>query len=172
VPDEFVFEPEEILRVLADHGVKYVLIGGYAAVLRGSALFTTDADICPRADPENLHRLAAALRDMGARVRTDAEPEGLVFACDAEFLSHVRLLNLATRYGDFDLSFEPAGTAGYDDLRSNATAERLAGVTVVVASIADIIRSKQAADRPKDRQALPHLLALQDEIARHDQEAS
>jgi len=64
------FDPEAMLRILTDHGVQYVLIGGLAATLHGSPLRTGDVDICPSRSPENLTRLAAALRAMDARIRS------------------------------------------------------------------------------------------------------
>ncbi len=97
---------------------------------------------------------------MGARIRTTGVPEGLPFACDRVFLAQVGLLNLTTRFGDLDLSFAPAGTAGFDDLASHACVYDLDGLQVPVASLEDVIRSKAAANREKDRMALPTLRAL------------
>ena len=142
----------------------YVVIGGVAATLHGSILSTFDLDICPARDLENLARLAAALKDVDARIRTAGAPDGLPFACDAESLARVDLLNLVTRYGDFDLSFVPAGTTGYEDLARRATKVDLEPVIVSVASLEDVIRSKRAAGRPKDLQAIPTLEALLEEI--------
>ena len=84
-------DPERLFAVLARHAVDYVLIGGLAAVLHGSALVTNDADICPNRDPENLARLADALRELDARVRTPSEPGGVAFACDAELLARMQM---------------------------------------------------------------------------------
>ena len=64
---------------------------------------------------------------------------------------------LTTRAGDVDLMFTPAGTQGYDDLRRGARRERIAGVTVAVAALTDVIRSKEAANREKDSMQLPIL---------------
>jgi hypothetical protein len=161
-------QPEEILDTLARHHVEYVLIGGLAATLHGSSAVTNDADICPDPSPENCERLAAALRDMDARVRTDTDPDGIMFAADAHFLRRTQLVNLTTRYGDFDIAFQSAGTDGYEDLAERAVDVTIDGTIVRVASLADIIRSKEAANRPKDRATLPILYALQDEIARTD----
>jgi hypothetical protein len=158
--------PQELLEVLARHRVAYVLIGGLAATLHGSSALTNDADICPDPSPENLERLAAALRDMDARVRTDASPDGVGVSLDAAFLGRMNLLNLTTRFGDFDIAFQPAGSRGYEDLVGGASDVAIDGTIVPVASLADIIRSKEAANRPKDRATLPVLYALQDEIAR------
>jgi hypothetical protein len=90
------------------------------------------------------------------------------FSIDADFLRRVRLVNLTTRFGDFDIAFQPAGSGGYDDLVRDAVEMDLDGTIVRVASLGDVIRSKEAANRPKDRATLPILYALQDEIARSD----
>jgi len=146
-----------LLDVLHRHKVAYVLIGGLAAVYHGSPFPTEDADITPQTDRVNLERLAAALADLDARIRTESEPAGLPFPCDADSLAARKTVNLTTAAGDLDLTFEPAGTAGYDDLRRDATHTELYGVTVQIASLADVIRSKQAANRPKDQRVLPTL---------------
>ncbi len=104
-------------------------------------------------------------QDVRARVRTEAEPDGVRFSVDADFLRRTQLVNLTTRYGDFDIAFQPAGS-GYEDLVSDAIELEIDGTVVRVASLADIIRSKEIANRPKDRATLPILYALQDEIAR------
>jgi hypothetical protein len=162
---------EEIFACLARHQVAYVLIGGLAAVLRGSPLPTVDADICPESTQDNLRRLAQALADLSARVRTPDAPGGVPFPYDAAFLSQVQLLNLVTRAGDLDLSFMPAGTHGYADLAASATTMTIDGVLVPVASLEDVIRSKEAANRPKDARMLPTLRQLLDEIRRRERKA-
>ena len=154
------FDPEEILRVLEAHGVRYVLIGGLAATLHGSPHVTTDADVTPQRDPANLRRLAEALDDLDARVRTEGVPGGLPFDRSAAMLSRVSLLNLTTRAGDLDLTFEPAGTRGFEDLLRDAIHLDIRGINVPVASLADVIRSKEAAGREKDRLTLPTLRRL------------
>jgi hypothetical protein len=98
---------------------------------------------------------------MNARIRTEDAPEGLPFSCDASFLRQMKLLNLTTRFGDLDLSFEPSGTGGYEDLSPRCIRFDLGdGLVVPVAALEDIIRSKEAANREKDRQALPTLRLL------------
>ena len=148
------------------------MIGGIAATLHGSNLRTGDVDICPPRDPENLTRLAAALQEMEARIRTSGVPDGLPFACDAGFLSRIDLLNLVTRFGDFDIAFTPAGTAGYEDLVRQATKIDLEPVVIPVASLEDVIRSKRAAGRAKDLQQLPILETLLEEIRKRSNPAS
>jgi hypothetical protein len=68
-----------------------------------------------------------------------------------------RIWNLITDHGRLDITFEPSGTAGYDDLRRDAVSLTVLGQQVDVASLADVVRSKQAADRQKDELVLPVL---------------
>ena len=162
VVEEAAFDPEEILRVLQAHDVRYVLIGGLAATLYGSPHVTFDVDITPDVEASNLRRLASALDDLDARIRTDGVPQGLPFDRSAQMLSRVALLNLTTRAGDLDLAFEPHGTQGYRDLRRQAVTIEVHGIHVPVAALADVIRSKEAAGRDKDRLTLPTLRRLLD----------
>lgn len=161
------FDPERVLRTLNSHRVAYVLVGGFAAVTYGSSLPTEDVDISPARDRANLDRLAAALQELGARIRTENEPAGVAFPCDGAFLAaQPMMLNLITGSGDLDLALAPAGFPnGYDDLIGRAVAIDLGdGVETKVASLADVIESKRAAGRTKDVAALPHLEALAEEI--------
>jgi hypothetical protein len=152
VSEPAAFDPERIVSVLARHGVRYVLIGALAARLQGFPRVTADADITPAKDSENLDRLAVALRELEARVFTENVPEGLVFDCDARTLARAELWNLTTAAGRLDVAFLPAGTSGYEDLALGAVRFQVFGVELLAAGLADIIRSKQAADRPQDRQ--------------------
>lgn len=142
-----------------------MLIGGLAAVIHGSPAMTNDADIFPDADRGNLARLAEALRDLDARVRSPETPDGLPFDPHPDLLSGMAVLNLTTRCGDLDVAIKPAGLGTFATVREVAVEFDLGGIRVAVATLADIIRSKEAADRPKDRATLPLLYALEQEIA-------
>lgn len=145
-------DPERLIKVLAKHRVRFVLIGALAARLQGFPRLTADADITPARDRDNLDRLARALRELDARVFTEAVPEGLPFDCSAETLSRAEIWNLVTTAGRLDLAFTPSGTAGYEDLIQHALRFEVYGIELPAASLEDIIRSKEAADRPQDRQ--------------------
>jgi hypothetical protein len=150
-------DPLEILRVLERHGVQYVVIGAAAARIAGAPVVTEDIDVTPARDRANLERLANALGGVNARLRTTA-PKGGPLRLDAEMLESADLWTLTTSAGDLDLCFTPAGTRGYDDLRREASRERLdKRLTVTVASLRDVIRSKEAAGRDKDLAQLPIL---------------
>ena len=168
MPDAAPLDPERIVRILASHGVRYVLIGALAARLQGFPRVTADADIAPERTQPNLDALAAALRALDARVYTEAVPEGLVFDCTASMLERAEMWNLVTSAGRVDLSFKPSGTEGYEDLAPTAVPFEVFGVEIQVARLEDILRSKEAADRPKDRQ---DALVLREMIRRRRRDA-
>jgi len=152
VPDIAPFDPERLITTLARHGVRYVMIGAIAARLQGFPRMTADAHITPARDRDNVKRLAAALRELDARIYTESVPEGLPFDCSAAMLVRADLWNLVTSAGRLDVAFAPSGTEGYADLIRNAVSFDVFGAKLDVASLEDIIRSKEAADRPQDRQ--------------------
>ena len=145
-------DPERLIAVLGAHDVRYVLVGALGARLQGFPRLTADADITPARDQGNLKRLAAALRELKAKVYTESVPEGLRFDCSARALARADLWNLVTSAGRLGIAFVPSGTAGYDDLARGALHYEVNGVQIQVARLEDIIRSKEAADRPQDRQ--------------------
>jgi hypothetical protein len=151
------FEPGELLRSLEAHHVRYVVIGAIAAIAAGAPVLTTDLDVTPERSDANHERLALALRDLDARLRTPDNPDGISFPIEPAMLETSDNWTLTTRAGDLDLVFSPAGTGGYDDVRRGARRERIAGVWVPVAALADVIRSKEAAGREKDSMQLPIL---------------
>ena len=146
------FDPERILRALAARQVSYVLVGATAARLQGFPRLTADADITPARDSENLDRLAAALRDLDARVYTESVPEGLPFSCDGATLARAKLWNLVTDAGRLDVIFQPTGTQGFEDLARAAVTFQVFGIELRAASLEDILRSKEASHRPQDQQ--------------------
>ena len=151
-------DAHKIDEILDRHQVDYVLVRGFAAVLYGSRRPTEDIDIAPATSADNLHRLSHALREPGAGIRVDGVAEGLAFDTSAEALRGMTMLNLRTAYRDCDLTFTPAGFhRGYDDLIAGASERRIGDITVKVAALDDIIRSKATANRPKDQEALPEL---------------
>ena len=140
-----------VVDVLTRHGVEFVIIGGFAAELhRAPVAPTQDIDVTPRLSSSNLARLSAALTELGARVRTHGMQEGLAFSHDGQSLARASIWNLTTTAGDLDLSFRPSGTDGYEDLAANALVVQVGPHHVAVASLADVVRSKEAAGRPKD----------------------
>jgi hypothetical protein len=165
VPAEPEFRPEKLLEVLAHHGVRSVLIGGFAAVIHGSPYVTNDVDVVPESSPDNLERLSAALDELHGRIWTDAKPDGVPFDHDPSSLASVGIWNLVTDYGRLDVTFTPSGTFGYADVARDAVHLTILGAEVDVASLADVIRSKEAAGREKDRLVLPVLRRILEETS-------
>lgn len=159
--EDDVFDPLSLLAALERHGVKYVLLGGLAATLHGSPILTTDVDIAPERGAQNLERLAAVLAELGAMTRGGGDPRAWTPDLSATGLARGSVHRLHTRFGPFDLLFEPTGTSGYDDLRQQAASVRLGETTVMVASLSDVIRSKEAAGRTDDRATVATLRRLQ-----------
>ena len=152
------YRPDEILGVLERHKVLYVVIGGLAAELRGSPYVTRDVDVTPARTRENFTRLAAALTELDAKLRIPDVEEPLAAALDERTFGQGTTWTFVTKHGYLDIALLPDGTRGYDDLRRSATRERITdSVTIVVAALADVIRSKEAAGREKDRAILPIL---------------
>ena len=153
------FSPRALLQELVRGDVEFVVIGGIAAIARGSAAFTQDLDICYAPDQANLDRLGGVLVALAARLRgvTDDIP----FVPDGRTLRRTRVLTLETELGLIDLVAQPDGAPVYERLRRGASRETIAGVDVWVASLEDLIAMKKAAGRPKDLVAVEELEAIQ-----------
>ena len=156
------FQPLTLLRILREHGVDFVVVGGFAGNILGSPLITTDLDVCYARDSANLERIAAALREVHANLR--GAPSGLPFRLDVKTLANQINFTFETDAGPLDLIGEPAGVSGYKALAVNAEVVDLDGVEVLICAIEDLIRMKRAAGRMKDIGALPTLEALREEI--------
>ena len=152
-------DAETIVATLNRFGVKYVVIGAFAAQLQGAPIpRTRDIDVTPATDTANLKRLSDALHELQARIRAIEAPEGLPFDHDGASLGRARMWNLTSPFGEFDISFVPSGTEGYEDLAAHALIVESHGESVPVADLDDVIRSKEAAGRPKDIVQLPILI--------------
>ena len=142
-----VLDVEAILSTLARHRVDYVLIGGIAATLHGSPRATWGLDLTPAPSRENLSRLAAALRELGA--------EGI------DVPSEAGSLTTTTRAGRVGVWLAPAGGQSYETLTPNAETYHVFGLRVRAASLGDVIRSKLAVARNTDLANVSLLLELQ-----------
>jgi hypothetical protein len=158
---------EATLKALSDRGVNFVVIGGYAATLHGSAYLTRDLDICYERTPENIERMVSALRPYHPRLR--GAPDGLPFLFDVETLSNGMNFTLATDLGDIDLLGHLSGLGEFPAVALDAISMPLFGGEYRVASLDSLIRSKRAAGRSKDLNVLPELEALKEMHAQKEQ---
>lgn len=155
------FDPLGALARLVEHGVRFVLIGGLAARLRGSPTVTDDLDICHSKEAPNLAALADALATMGARLRGAEDVE---VPLDVRFLAAGENFTFSTEFGALDCMAQPAGVGGYEELIQDTDTVDLGNVTIEIASLDSLMAMKRAAGRPKDLIELEVLGALKQEI--------
>ncbi|OHV27916.1 hypothetical protein BCD49_38470 [Pseudofrankia sp. EUN1h] len=158
-----------MLGMLAEHKVRYAIVGGVGARLQGTPYVTGDLDIVPDPDPANLERLAAALSSdvttKKAADSTDYRPHPVVRP--EEFFAEYFAM-YQTTYGPLDILIELPGVGSYDAIMRNARRYDLTsyGLSIHVASLEDIIKSKETAGRSKDLILLPTLYEAADQLAR------
>jgi Nucleotidyltransferase of unknown function (DUF6036) len=140
-------DAQRILEELARRGVDFVLVGGMAAQAHGNTRMTNDVDVIPQPDPENLERLAAALRSLEARVLNPGHED---LEIDAAMLPRATIWQLATPHGDIDVLHDAPGAAPYEELRERALVIALDDLRIPVAGVDDLIRMKLARGRPVD----------------------
>lgn len=158
VAEPVPYRPDRLLEVLERHQVRYVVIGGLATAIHGSPYITRDVDVTPARDRVNFVQLAAALRELDAKLHVPDLEYPVEVPLDERSFEEGTTSTYVTKHGNLDVDLLPDGTRGYEDLRRGATREQLSEtLEVSVASLADVIRSKEAAGREKDRAVLPAL---------------
>ena len=155
------FDLAQIIPPLIRAKVDFILIGGMAAILHGSARVTFDVDLVYSRTPENMERLATALAPHAPYLR-DAPPD-LPFAWEAKTIRSGLNFTLTTELGDIDLLGEVIGGETYKDLLSHSVDVEAFGVRFKCIDLPTLIRIKEAAGRPKDREAVAELRVLLEE---------
>jgi predicted nucleotidyltransferase len=153
------FDPIPVLEALTAHGVRFVVIGGFAGRLWGSNIITDDLDICYARDKKNYRALTAGLRELDARLL--GEPDGIL---DRRTFESADQFTVETNAGIVDFVGTPAGSGGFLDLIRGATEMVIDSVRVDVAALEDLIWLKRASGRPNDLVELEILAALLEEI--------
>lgn len=152
---------ETAFRVLAFHGVEYILVGGVAAALHGSARTTFDLDIVYARNEANLGRLVDALSSHAPYLR--GAPPGLPFRWDERTVRAGLNFTLITDFGPIDLLGEVAGGGTYASLLSESDEIEAFGQRIRRVRLARLIELKRAAGRPKDLEAIAELESLREE---------
>jgi hypothetical protein len=147
--------------MLVNAGVEFIVVGGVAAILHGSARATYDVDFIYARREENIQRLANALAPNNPYLRDP--PPGLPFAWDAKTIRTGLNFTLTTSLGDVDLFGEVAGGDTYQDLLPRSVEVEAFGVRFKCVDLPTLIRIKEAAGRPKDREAIAELRVLLEE---------
>jgi hypothetical protein len=150
----------EILRLLDEADVEYIVVGGVAAVAHGSVRFTQDVDVLYARNNSNLGRRVRALSGHQAYPR--GAPPGLPFRFDMETLSAGLNFTLVTDLGWVDLLGEITGGGKYEDLLGESSLSTLYATPCRVLNLDALIRTKRAAGRPRDFEAIAELELLRD----------
>jgi predicted nucleotidyltransferase len=158
-----------IVRALNSSGVKYVLIGGAAMMLHGSAYVSYDTDLCYARDSDNIDRLVLALRDFKPALRVSTG-ETLPFIWDARTLTNGANFTLATSAGDLDILAKVTGIGDYDAITAYSAIYDVGGLEVPMLRVEGLIVSKRAAGRPKDLLAMPELELMREVEKRMDEQ--
>jgi len=140
-------QAQKIAGVFHRHGVRYLFIGKSGAILLGYPDTTQDADLFLEKSPENGRAVVVALDELGFPLTAEQR---------AEIERGKDFVQLRQGPFDLDLVFAPDGIETFEEAdRRGLTVEGMR-----VCHIDDIIRSKEASGRVKDREALPRLSAF------------
>lgn len=150
-----------LLRVLAEGGVEFILVGGVAATVHGSTRLTLDLDMVYRRSPHNIQGLVLALTPYHPYLR--GAPPGLPFRWDAATVERGLNFTLTTDIGDLDLFGEISGGGTYDDLLTDSITIQVFGVECRCLGLERLISVKRAAGRPKDLEVIAELEAIEEE---------
>jgi predicted nucleotidyltransferase len=150
-----------LLRLLSDHEVEFIIVGGAAATAHGSARLTLDLDVVYKRSTENMARIVNALVPIKPYLR--GAPPGLPFDWSVETIKKGLNFTLITTLGALDLLGEIAGGGGYEKLLPETIEVEIAGVNCLCLNIERLIKVKRAAGRPKDLEVIAELEQIRDE---------
>ena len=155
---------EKLLPTFVGARVEFIIIGGVAGILHGSARATYDVDLVYSRNEQNIQRLASVLAPYNPYLRN--APVGLPFVWDTKTIRHGLNFTLTTTVGDIDLLGEVADGDTYSDLLPHSFEVEAFGVRFKCLDLPTLIRIKEAAGRPKDREAIAELRVLLEEMTK------
>lgn len=150
-----------MIRALNEADVRYILVGGLAATVHGSARATYDVDVVYDRSLGNLERLVGALGPLQPYLR--GAPPGLPFRFDVETLQRGLNFTLVTSLGALDILGEITGGGSFEALLPDTVTITLFGHPCRCLSLERLIQVKRAAGRPRDLEAVAELEALREE---------
>lgn len=153
---------ERLVELLLENEVEFVLIGGFAAILHGSSMMTEDLDVCIPFHIENCKKLLEALKNIHPMPR----PKKFPLNETAQTLSKCKNLYLDTDLGPIDFLGSVADLGPFESLQPHVMEIDLYGHKVKILKIESLIASKKALGRPKDRQVIFQLMAIQDKLSK------
>jgi len=149
----------QLLQRLIDAQIEFVVIGGFAGVLHGSAHVTQDLDICAVLTETNIQRLREVLKDLHPRHRMTSQKLSFL-EVPAKGDPPVRNLYLVTDWGIIDILTDVIGVGDYERLKSKAVSIPLGNKTCLLMSLDDLIKTKETLGREKDLLVVKELRAI------------
>ena len=150
----------DLLRVLTQHHVDYIVVGGIAAAAHGSVRATYDLDVVYARGGDNIKKVVAALKPLDPYLR--GAPPGLPFSWDTDTVQQGQLHSYHQPCS-IDLFGEITGGGSFEDLRSYTTTVHVFDVDCLVLTLDKLIAVKRAAGRPKDLEVIAELEAIAEE---------
>jgi hypothetical protein len=145
----------EILTLLTQHHVDFIVVGGVSALLHGAPVTTFDLDIVHARTPENIARLIAALTELEAIYR--AQPDRQLRPTESHLSGEGNQL-LMTRFGPLDVLGMIGKSRTWEDLRDRTTTLEIEpGIQILVLNLETLIAIKEELGFPKDQAMLPVL---------------
>lgn len=149
---------EAVLTALVNAGVRFVVIGGVAGTIQGSARLTNDIDICYDTALDNVDRLVTLLVAWQAYLR--GVERGLPFVLDARAFRTTPIMTLTTTVGDIDVLDQVPGVGDYKAAVAASELVEIGDIEFRSLTLEALIASKKAVRRPKDIEQLIELEAL------------
>ena len=148
----------DMLMAFEAAGIRYVVIGGVAAIAHGASRRTGDLDICYDTTEANRELLAGTVNRWNPHLRVTGD-ERIPFPLDTRALAEVETLTLDTDQGALDLFHDVPGIGAYDDCVRDSVRVAVGDTPVPMLGLEALIRAKETAARGKDLKALPELRA-------------
>ena len=147
---------EEIIAALVRADVRFVVIGGVAATIQGSARFTNDIDICYDTAPDNVERLVQLLVGWSAYLR--GVERGLPFVMDAKAFRITPVMTLTTDVGNIDVLDVVRGVGDFAAVLKASEVVEIEDLEFRSLKLDALIASKRSVGRPRD---VEHLIELE-----------
>lgn len=149
----------ELIGTLVKHGVQFVLVGGHAVAFHGFPRATMDIDFLVRPDHENARRMMAALAEFGF---------GHAGIPEEAFMREGQMVTIGAPPSEVDFVTSLSGCA-LDSIFANAVDGEVAGIRIKIIGRLELVATKRAANRNKDRIDLEELEAIWDEDAENSE---
>lgn len=151
---------KDLLKLIHDHNIECILIGGFAAVIHGSSSSTYDIDIVYNPSKENIQKIVKALNPYNVRLRGKNLPSDLPFIFDEDAFKNTHNFTLETDLGYIDLLLDIPGFKSYTELENHSQIYTISEMEFKVLKLEALIKNKEATNRKKDQNLLDQLKEL------------